>query len=93
MANGKNSVALQRHNTITTSVPPSSSGASLTDGQQPQSRFASPFSKHADGYLRMQDNAQKPRQEEDEDDDECSWGLERGMRLFEVSAKDDRGLW
>lgn len=29
--------------------------------------------------------------EEEEEDNEASWGLERGMKLFEVSAKDDRG--
>ncbi len=29
---------------------------------------------------------------EDEDLDDREWGLEKGMELFEVSAKDDMGM-
>jgi hypothetical protein len=44
------------------------------------------------GYSRLKDDTKFPVEEEDEgEDNDTSWGLERGMKLFEVSAKDDRG--
>ncbi|GJJ07580.1 hypothetical protein Clacol_001783 [Clathrus columnatus] len=41
---------------------------------------------------RMPEDQEWPAKDEDKDDSETSWGLEKGMRLFEVSAKDDRGI-
>lgn len=32
-----------------------------------------------------------PEEDEDDLEDECEWGLQKGMSLFEVSAKDDYG--
>ena len=29
----------------------------------------------------------------EDDEDTQEWGLEKGMELFEVSAKDDVGMW
>lgn len=42
-------------------------------------------------YQRMPEDQEWPRKDESEDDSETSWGLEKDMKLFEVSAKDDRG--
>ncbi|KAF8591555.1 ras-domain-containing protein [Ramaria rubella] len=91
IANAKaNDVAIQRHNAVASSVPASSTTTSLADPQQPQSRFASPFGGRVGGYLRIHEDTQRPMEEEEEN--ESSWGLEKDMRLFEVSAKDDRGV-
>lgn len=83
-----NGVPIQRHNTITTSIPASSTTTSVDS--QPQSRFASPLRGCVGGYQRIQDQG-RGEVEEEEEDSECSWGLEKDMKLFEVSAKDDRG--
>jgi len=41
----------------------------------------------------MEEDIQRLGEEEDEEEDNgCSWGLEKDMKLFEVSAKDDRGV-
>ena len=89
VSNGRaNGVPFQRHNTITTCIPDSSTTTSLVDSQV-QSRFASPLRGRVGGYQRIQDERQQ--EVEEEEDNECSWGLEKDMKLFEVSAKDDRG--
>ena len=39
-------------------------------------------------------NDDQPEEDDDEDEDsQDSWGLSRGMELFEVSAKDDVGSY
>lgn len=52
------------------------------------------FSSHAlkDRYGRMPDGQEWPRKDEFDDDSEVSWGLEKDMKLFEVSAKDGNGV-
>ncbi|KLO15713.1 hypothetical protein SCHPADRAFT_962582 [Schizopora paradoxa] len=62
---------------------------------QPSSRFGSSlFGGHSGGYVDTLDESSNSVPEEDEDDDSDSteWGLEKGMSLFEVSAKDDFGV-
>lgn len=91
-SNGRaNGVSLQHYNSITPSIPASSTTTSLADSHSlVQSRFASPLIGRVSGYQRILDERQRQREEEDENS-ECSWGLEKDMKLFEVSAKDDRG--
>ena len=58
------------------------------------SRFGSHFGHHANSYVDTFDGSSNSLMEEDEEDDDSDdteWGLERGMSLFEVSAKDDQG--
>ncbi|KAH8118546.1 P-loop containing nucleoside triphosphate hydrolase protein [Phellopilus nigrolimitatus] len=61
------------------------------------SRFASHFGLQAGkgAYSDGLDGSSNSVPEEDEDDDggdDREWGLEKGMSLFEVSAKDDYGV-
>lgn len=60
------------------------------------SRFGSHFGSKigATALVDGLDGSSNSVPEEDEDDesgDDRSWGLEKGMSLFEVSAKDDYG--
>jgi hypothetical protein len=56
-------------------------------------RFGSLFSGGygAGDTLEESSNSLIEEDEEDDDSDDTEWGLERGMSLFEVSAKDDQG--
>jgi hypothetical protein len=61
---------------------------------QPASRFGgSLFGVHSGGYVDTVDESSNsvPEEDEDDDSDTTEWGLEKGMSLFEVSAKDDFG--
>ncbi|KIJ56836.1 hypothetical protein M422DRAFT_218541 [Sphaerobolus stellatus SS14] len=84
-ANGRaHTAALERNHTISTSIPVSSTVLSLPDTKQ------SPLlNGRATGFRRSHEETKFPEEEEEEDND-TSWGLERGMKLYEVSAKDDR---
>ena len=59
------------------------------------SRFGSHFGLQlGGGYIDAQDSGSSnslPEEDEDTAEDE-EWGLEKGMSLFEVSAKDDVGM-
>ncbi|KAL5487647.1 hypothetical protein ACEPAI_5755 [Sanghuangporus weigelae] len=62
-----------------------------------KSRFASHFGLKAGagGFMDGLDGSSNSVPEEDEDEDswdDDEWGLEKGMSLFEVSAKDDFGV-
>ena len=59
------------------------------------SRLESRFGYGATGYSAVADsNDDQPEEDDDEDEDsQDSWGLSRGMELFEVSAKDDVGSY
>ena len=60
------------------------------------SRFSSHFGLRTGGvsYPETLDGSSNsfPEEDEDDDSDDLEWGLERGMSLFEVSAKDDTGM-
>lgn len=57
------------------------------------SRFRSQFGPHTGGYNELGDGGTSSNSvpEEEEEEDESEWGLQKGMALFEVSAKDDTG--
>jgi len=62
---------------------------------QPSSRSGSSlFGAHSGGYADTLDESSNsvPEEDEDDDSDATEWGLEKGMSLFEVSAKDDFGV-
>ncbi|PSS37330.1 hypothetical protein PHLCEN_2v807 [Hermanssonia centrifuga] len=78
---------LQRANT--TAIPP----------RPAQSRFGGHTGYGSSGWNDVGDSSSNSRhshQDEDEEDrydvDSREWGLEKGMELFEVSAKDDTGI-
>lgn len=52
------------------------------------------FSSHVlkERYGRMPEGQEWPRKDEFDVDSEASWGLEKDMKLFEVSAKDGKGM-
>lgn len=52
---------------------------------------SSPFGLQSGGFIDDGSSNSGVLEEMDEDDDSSEWGLERGMSLFEVSAKDDHG--
>ena len=59
------------------------------------SRFSSHFGLRTGvSYPETLDGSSNsfPEEDEDDDSDDLEWGLERGMSLFEVSAKDDTGM-
>jgi len=92
--NGRmNGISFQRHNSNGPSDSISSIGTFLIETPH-SSRFTSPLSGRGSGYLPIQDELSGPMAstEDDEEDSETSWGLEKDMKLFEVSAKDDRGV-
>jgi GTPase SAR1 family protein len=78
--------------------PRTKSGGALlqranTTGAQPHS-VQSRFSAHAGYWNDKGDSSGNSQNEEEEDPDDVEsteWGLEKGMELFEVSAKDDTG--
>lgn len=60
------------------------------------SRLESRFGYGATGYSPVADSNSNDHAEDEDDEDEGSqdsWGLSKGMELFEVSAKDDVGLY
>lgn len=57
-----------------------------------QPRYGSHFGRYAANGNDAADNSSNSLVEEDDLEDDQEWGLERGMELFEVSAKDDLGI-
>ncbi|THH33597.1 hypothetical protein EUX98_g573 [Antrodiella citrinella] len=61
-----------------------------------QSRFGSHFGgygvTHTGWHEETSSNSQLAEDDEDDEADSREWGLEKGMELFEVSAKDDMGI-
>ncbi|KAJ7477064.1 P-loop containing nucleoside triphosphate hydrolase protein [Mycena galericulata] len=93
------SSALSRSNSTQSRPQPTSAGSSRsTTTRAQQSRFGSHFGFQAGGWTEIQDSSSNSLNEDDEhaveDDEEepDSWGLSKGMELFEVSAKDDLGI-
>ncbi|KIY73006.1 ras-domain-containing protein [Cylindrobasidium torrendii FP15055 ss-10] len=58
----------------------------------PQSRFGSHFGLAAGRYDSHSDSCSESIEEEEEAGAETEWGLQKGMELFEISAKDDTGI-
>lgn len=86
-----NGGVLRRANSSNAAVPPHRQ--KLFERPSPASRFGSHFGLKTGGYVDTLDGSSNSLPEEDEDEleDECEWGLQKGMSLFEVSAKDDYG--
>ncbi|KAI0693794.1 P-loop containing nucleoside triphosphate hydrolase protein [Cytidiella melzeri] len=99
-SHGSQSSSLTRSNTSVPSARPraKSGGALLqranTTGMQP--RLAQPRHGGNAGYWKDAGDSSSTSQNEEEDDlddnESSEWGLEKGMELFEVSAKDDTGV-
>ncbi|KAI0796601.1 P-loop containing nucleoside triphosphate hydrolase protein [Abortiporus biennis] len=68
--------------------------AATTASRPTQSRLGSRFGYDADGWNELRGStSSNSLVDDDEDDADCEeWGLEKGMELFEVSAKDDTGI-
>lgn len=58
----------------------------------PQSRFGSHFGLATGRYDAHSDSCSESIEEEEETGAEAEWGLQKGMELFEISAKDDTGI-
>lgn len=70
------------------------SNSSAATSRTNQSRFGSHFG--VVGYNDLGDSSSNSYHDDDDDEDDedtQEWGLEKGMELFEVSAKDDVGMW
>lgn len=82
--------ALKRANSSNAAVSPHRQKG-LDRPVQP-SRFGSHFGLQTGGFVDSLDSSSNSVLEEEEDDeDDSEWGLEKGMSLFEVSAKDNYG--
>lgn len=56
------------------------------------SRFSAQFGGNGYGVTYEDTSSNSHFDDEDDDTDSQEWGLEKGMELFEVSAKDDMGV-
>jgi hypothetical protein len=62
--------------------------------RSPQSRFSSHFGTQAGGWNEIAETSGSSVNDDEDtlDLDDQEWGLNKGMELFEVSAKDDSGI-
>ncbi|KIN95701.1 hypothetical protein M404DRAFT_301057 [Pisolithus tinctorius Marx 270] len=58
-----------------------------------QSRYGSHFGRYGGNWNDATETSSNSLPEDEEFEDDQEWGLEKGMELFEVSAKDDLGNW
>lgn len=77
----------------TTSSSRSITGAGIRS-RSPQSRFSAHFGAQAVGWNEIAESSSNSYNDDEDtlDVDDQEWGLNKGMELFEVSAKDDSGL-
>lgn len=61
----------------------------------PVSRFSAHFAAQAGGWNEITESSSNSYNDDEDtlDVDDQEWGLHKGMELFEVSAKDDSGLF
>lgn len=94
------SSALSRSTTATSYIRPRAksgglllprSNSSAATSRTNQSRFGSHFGVAAWNDQCDSSSNSFQEEEEEEEEDAQEWGLEKGMELFEVSAKDDVG--
>lgn len=75
---------------------PQSNTTAVPTRSSTQSRFGSHFggygATHNGWHEETSSNSQFAEDDEDDETDSREWGLEKGMELFEVSAKDDMGI-
>jgi hypothetical protein len=74
-------------NSSSLDTPPGRAGAALRRTQTGVApRSGSPWTD------TLEHDSSGADEYEDDELDDCEWGLEKGMELFEVSAKDDTGM-
>lgn len=77
-------------------LSPQASATVIPSRSNIQSRFGSHFAgygAYSGWHEETSSNSQLAEDDEDDEADSREWGLEKGMELFEVSAKDDIGVY
>ncbi|KAI6047047.1 P-loop containing nucleoside triphosphate hydrolase protein [Pisolithus marmoratus] len=86
----KTTGASSHHKSKTTSLYRSRTVVETARSDQP--RYGSHFGRYGGNWNDTTETSSNSLLEDEEFEDDQEWGLQKGMELFEVSAKDDLGI-